>query len=71
MTNNGTAATSGPVPAGTRVINVRDGQDGSVLGAYDTTGAEYEVETAYGIEVWKRADFVTFAEAGVATRSTP
>ena len=66
MTTNGTTAGAGPIPGGTRVINTNDGEGGTVLNAYDTAGAEYEVETAYGIERWRRDEFVTFAEAGVA-----
>jgi hypothetical protein len=68
MTTNGTTAGAGPVPGGTRVISTTDGEDGTVLNAFDAAGREYEIETRYGVERWRRDEFVTFAEAGVEAR---
>jgi len=58
------------LPAGTRVLNANDGEPGAVLNGYATgpngQWTEYEVETRYGIELWKTADFITLDEANAA-----
>lgn len=56
-----------PLPGGTRVLNTNDGEPGSILNGYgwDTrTGEwnEYEVETQYAKEIWKRNEFVLLDE---------
>ena len=57
------------LPSGTRVLDTHDGEPGTVLGGYAWNASEwteYEVETAHAIEIWKRADFVTFDEIDAA-----
>jgi hypothetical protein len=64
-TNDAKPTARPKVRGGTRVLNINDGEPGHINNAFawDEAGAsEYEVETAYGIEVWKREDFVLFAE---------
>ena len=56
------------LPGGTRVLNTKDGEPGTVLNgvALNTaTGewSEYEVETRHAIETWATADFITMTEA--------
>jgi hypothetical protein len=51
------------LPTETRVINTEDGESGVILDGFTwepSTGewTEYEVVTQYGIERWKRDDFV-------------
>ena len=51
------------LPNGTPVLNTNDGEPGTIVNgfAFDRqTGdwTEYEVETAYGIEVWQTSDFI-------------
>jgi len=55
------------LPGGTRVLNTNDGEPGLIMNGFafdpDQGGwTEYEVETQYGIEVWKRCDFILFSE---------
>jgi len=55
------------LPNGTRVLNTADGEPGLIINGFTqdaTIGewVEHEVETAYGIEVWKRTDFILFSE---------
>ena len=55
------------IPNGTVVLNVNDGERGTIMNGFTwdrCTGewTEYEVETAYGIEVWQRDDFVLMSE---------
>jgi hypothetical protein len=55
------------VPGGTRVLNTADGEPGWIVNGFsfdpDHGGCtEYEVETEYGIERWKRTDFILFSE---------
>ena len=55
------------LPGGTRVLNTNDGEPGFIMNGFafdaDQGGwIEYEVETEYGIEVWKRSDFLPFSE---------
>ncbi len=53
-----TSATHEYLPNGTRVLNTDDGEPGTIMNGYarNTAGAwvRYEVETAYGIEIWSR-----------------
>ena len=58
---------SGYVPGGIRVLNTTDGEAGTIMNcfAFDPGQGgwtEYEVETQYRIERWKRSDFVLFSE---------
>jgi len=55
------------LPGGTRVLNTTDGEPGVIINGFafdpDQGGwTEYEIETQYGIERWKRSDFILFAE---------
>ena len=54
------------VPSGTRVLNTRDGEPGCIMNGFafdpQVGWTEYEVETDYGVERWKREDFVLFTE---------
>ncbi|MBN2024054.1 MAG: hypothetical protein JW809_14825 [Pirellulales bacterium] len=57
------------VPHGTRVLNIEDGEPGTILNGYafdpDEGGwTEYEVETARYIERWPRSEFILFSEFG-------
>ena len=52
---------------GTRVLSTADGEAGVIINGFafdpDQGGwTEYEVETQYGIERWKRSDFILFSE---------
>jgi hypothetical protein len=52
---------------GTRVLNTEDGEPGWIVNGFSHDPAnggwvEYEVETRYGIERWKRTDFVLMSE---------
>lgn len=72
MTQNGTTRrTPTPdLPGGTRVLGTLDGEPGCILNGYrwDATGEciEYEVETIYHIELWKRVDFLLMSEVETA-----
>jgi hypothetical protein len=61
-----TATKNNPLPGGTHVLNTNDGEPGTIV--YGTSfdaelgWLEYEVETAYGIERWRRSDFVLMSE---------
>jgi len=62
-----TAQNAPPLPNGTRVLNTQDGEPGWIVNGFsfdpDEGGwTEYEVETEYGIERWKRSDFILFSE---------
>jgi len=55
------------LPGGTRVLSTTDGEPGVIINGFafdaDQGGwTEYEVETQYGVERWKRSDFILFAE---------
>jgi len=55
------------LPTETRVLNTNDGEPRTILNGftYDpSTGewTEYEVVTQYGIERWKRDEFVLFSD---------
>jgi hypothetical protein len=54
------------LPAGTRVMNTNDAEPGTILNGYAFDPAlgwyEYEVETAYGTEIWRRGDFAVMAD---------
>jgi hypothetical protein len=55
------------LPGGTRVLSTTDGEPGTIINGFafdpDQGGwTEYEVETQYGIERWKRSDFILFSE---------
>jgi hypothetical protein len=54
------------LPAGTRVLNTNDAEPGTIRNgiSFDpaTGWSEYEVQTQYGIERWKRTDFVLMSE---------
>lgn len=55
------------LPTETRVLKIDDGEPGTILNgfAFDPgTGewTEYEVVTQYGIERWKREEFVLFSD---------
>jgi len=55
------------LPGGTRVLNTTDGEAGVIMNGFafdaDQGGwIEYEVETQYGVERWKRSDFILFSE---------
>ncbi|GIW80413.1 MAG: hypothetical protein KatS3mg105_2220 [Gemmatales bacterium] len=54
------------VPNGTRVLNITDGEPGYIVNGFafdpEIGWFEYEVETEYGIEVWKRDEFILFSE---------
>jgi hypothetical protein len=55
------------LPGETRVLNVHDGEAGTILNGFTfdpNTGewTEYEVVTQYGIERWQRSDFILFSE---------
>lgn len=55
------------LPGGTRVLNTDDGEPGVIMNGFafdpDQGGwTEYEVETQYGIERWKRSEFILFTE---------
>jgi hypothetical protein len=66
-----------------KVVNTQDGEFGIVMNSYSFDGRtwdSYEVETAYGVEVWKRADLLTsrclvraglVAQAGLVARAGP
>ena len=59
------ASTTSNLESGTEVLNTTDGEPGTVLGAYaGRPGAwtEYEVVTAYGIEIWRADQMATFDE---------
>lgn len=66
MTTGTTSRRHEALPGGTRVLNIQDGEPGTILNAFagDPAGGwvEYEVETQYGIERWKRSDFILFSE---------
>ena len=51
---------------GTKVLNTSDAEPGVILNsvAFDAERGwyEYEVETQYGIERWRRSDFVLMSE---------
>ena len=56
-----------PLPAETRVLNTADGETGTIMNGftYDpATGewTEYEVATDYGVERWKREDFIVLSD---------
>ena len=56
------------VPSGTPVLNTTDGEVGTILNGFalDQTGwAEYDVSTPYGIEEWKRSDFLLMSELDI------
>jgi len=66
-TNNKPSEAASSLPNGTRVLNTQDGEPGWILNGFafdpDQGGwVEYEVETEYGIERWKRSDFILFSE---------
>ena len=55
------------LPGETRVLNINDGEPGTILNGftYDPSEGEwteYEVVTQDGIERWQRSDFVLFSE---------
>ena len=55
----------------TAVLNTGDGEPGSILSAvaYDAARGEwteYEVVTRYGIETWRRDEFILMSEAEAA-----
>ena len=55
------------LPAETRVLNITDGEPGTILNGftYDPSEGgwtEYEVVTQNGIERWQRSDFILFSE---------
>lgn len=55
------------LPSETRVLNINDGEPGTILNGftYDPSEGgwtEYEVVTQCGIERWQRSDFVLFSE---------
>jgi len=55
------------LPGGTRVLNTTDGEPLVIMGGFafdaDQGGwIEYEVETQYGVERWKRSEFILFFE---------
>lgn len=57
------------LPGGTQVLNTTDGEPGSILGGSTVENGEwteYEVETRYGVERWKRSDFIRFDEIETA-----
>ena len=66
MTTNKTQATHPLVPGGTRVLNTTEGEPGHIMNGFAFDPAigwtEYEVETAEGVERWKRDDFILFSE---------
>jgi hypothetical protein len=54
---------------GTKVVNTQDGEFGIIMNGYSFDGRawdRYEVETAYGVEVWNRADMLTLDEMAIA-----
>ena len=55
------------LPSETRVLNINDGEPGTILNGftYDPSEGEwteYEVVTQDGIERWQRSDFILFSE---------
>jgi hypothetical protein len=55
------------LPSETRVLNIRDGEPGTILNGFTHDPStdewtEYEVVTQYGIERWQRRDFILFSE---------
>ena len=62
------------VPGETKVLNVQDGEAGTILNGFTfrpSTGewTEYEVVTQYGIERWQRSDFILFSEIAEANQT--
>jgi hypothetical protein len=50
---------------GTRVLNTNDGEPGAILNgiSFGTDRCyEYEVQTQYGIERWRRSDFIVLPD---------
>ena len=66
MTDQHTQPTEAYIPGGTRVLNIRDGEPGTVINGFATDEhgewTEYEVETSEGVERWTRDAFIPFAE---------
>ena len=54
------------LPTGTPVLNTTDGEPGTIMNGFshDEAGewTEYEVATDYGIERWKREDFILLSD---------
>jgi hypothetical protein len=59
-----TTQTMNYLDRGTRVLNMTDGEPGTVLNGFAFDPArgwyEYEVETQYGVECWPVAAMLTF-----------
>ena len=59
-------AGSEPIPTGTSVLNINDGELGSIMNGFSFGPGigwyEYEVEIKDGIERWLRSDFVLMSE---------
>lgn len=50
---------------GTRVLNTNDGEPGAILNGFSFGPegcCEYEVQTQYGIERWRRSDFIAMPD---------
>ncbi len=66
MITNTTSQKHESLPSETRVLNIQDGEPGTVLNGftYDPAGGwvEYEVVTQFGVERWQRSDFILFSE---------
>ena len=57
------------LPGGTRVLNTNDGEPGMILNGISIGHAtgnwfEYEVATHYGIERWRRSEFILLLDTG-------
>jgi hypothetical protein len=65
-----TTSTSDDLPNGTRALNTQDGEPSTIVNGFafdpETGWTEYEVETRYGVERWRRADFVRMSELTAA-----
>jgi len=66
MTTSTTKPEHQSLPAETRVLNVQDGEPGTILNGFtydpDRGWVEYEVVTRDGVERWQRNDFILFSE---------
>lgn len=66
ITNATNETNSHDLPGGTQILNISDGEPGTILNSYaGSPGAwtEYEVVTRYGIEIWKTSDFILLPAA--------
>ena len=66
MTTNSAQVHQQSIPTGTRVLNTEYGEPGAIMNGYawdpQAGWTEYEVETQYGIEIWRRGAFILMSE---------